>query len=144
MPNTFETLPLFTDERVLMISREHPDFQQLISNPETILQSVPLIVSHLDDQDMRPAMQKLRDSFGTIWEINDIDLRVSLVEQGLGMSYLDQRLVESDDRCNCFIPVDSLDFARIPLQFGIFYRKGKPLSMGAKRFIEVCEQFHFD
>ena len=143
MPNTFETVPLFTDERVLMISREYPGYKDLVSQPESILQSVPLIVSHLDDQDMRPAMQKLRDSFGTIWEINDIDLRVSLVEQGLGMSYLDQRLVESDARCRCFVPLDSLDFARMPLQFGIFYRKGKPLSMGARRFIAVCEDFTF-
>ncbi len=143
MPTIFETLPLFSDERVLMISQEYPGYEVLVSEPESILQTVPLIVSHLDDQDMRPAMQKLRDSFGTIWEINDIDLRVSLVEQGLGMSYLDQKLVESDTRCNCFVPLDALDFARIPLQFGIFYRKGKPLSMGARRFVEVCEDFVF-
>ncbi len=144
MPAIFETVPLFTDERVLMISKEYPGYHELVSDPVSILQSVPLIVSHLDDQDMRPALQKLRDSFGTIWEINDIDLRVSLVEQGLGMGYLDQRLIRHDERCRGLIPLNSLEFARIPLQFGIFYRRGKPLSMGAKRFIRVCEEFPFD
>ena len=90
MPDYFETMPLFTDERVLMISKYHP---QLRASPEAILQQVPLIVSHLDNQDMRPALDRLRDAFGTIWEIDDTALRLSLLNRGLGMSYIDHRLL---------------------------------------------------
>jgi len=144
MPPHFETIPLFQDERVLMISKDYPDLDALMSNPESILQKVPLIVSHLEDQDMRPALDKLRHSFGTIWEVNDIELRVSLVAQGLGMSFLDQRIVKHDLRCQSLIAIEDVNFARIPLQFGLYYRKGKRRSMGANRFIKICECFDFD
>ena len=141
MPEYFEAIPLYSDERILVISKEHPDYADFVREPEKVLQSVPLIVSHLDDQDMRPALAKLRDSFGTIWEISDIDLRISLVSKGLGMSYLDQHLIGHDTRCTSLVPMDELNLARIPLKFGLFHRKGKQLSMGANRFIEVCKNF---
>lgn len=143
MPDYFETIPLFEDERILMISPDYPNFRELVAAPESILQTVPLIVSHLDDQDLRPALARLRDCFGTIWEINDINLRIAMVAQGLGMSYLDQRLIKSNGRYAGLVPLDNLEFARMKLQFGIFHRKGKPLSMGAKRFIEICNNFSF-
>jgi DNA-binding transcriptional LysR family regulator len=144
MPPHFETIPLYQDHRILMISKNYPDLAALLSKPESILQKVPLIVSHLEDQDLRPALDKLRHSFGTIWEINDTELRISLVVQGLGMSFLDQRIVDYDERCKDLVPLDMVDFGRIPLQFGLYHRKGKHLSMGANRFISVCKAFNFD
>ncbi|MBV1877108.1 MAG: LysR family transcriptional regulator [Pseudomonadales bacterium] len=143
MPAIFETIPLFTDDRMLMISKKHPDFAQLIADPDTILRKVPLIVSHLEDQDMRPAIDRLRDSFGSIWEVNDTDLRIDLVSSGLGMSFLDQRLIASNSDYQDLVALKNFEFAKIRLRFGIFYRKGKPLSMGAKRFIEICKAFNF-
>lgn len=144
MPTIFETIPLFTDDRVLMISKQHPHYAELMQEPESILNKVPLIVSHLEAQDMRPAIDKLRDSFGSIWEVNDTDLRIGLVANGMGMSFLDERLITNDARAADFVSLDNFEFARIPLQFGIYHRKGKPLSMGAIRFISVCEAFDFD
>ncbi len=136
MPEYFSTIPLFEDERVLMISKHHP---LVNADPTELLQKVPLLVSHLDDQDMRPAMDRLRDAFGTISEVNDIQLRLSLVSDGLGMSYLDRKVLESDLRSEEMVALtDHLDFARIPLTFGLYYRRGKPLSSGAEQFIEVC------
>ena len=140
MPDYFETMPLFTDERVLMISKYHP---QLRASPEAILQQVPLIVSHLDNQDMRPALDRLRDAFGTIWEIDDTALRLSLLNRGLGMSYIDRRLLVANQYPE-LIPLESLtDFAAIKLQFGVYHRRGKQLSTGAQRFLNICEQFDF-
>ena len=140
MPEYFSTIPLFEDERVLMISKDHP---LVNADPAEILQKVPLLVSHLDDQDMRPAMDRLRDAFGTISEINDMKLRLSLVSDGFGMSYLDRRFLDADPRSENLIALtDYLDFARMPLTFGLYYRKGKPLSSGAEQFIELCQK-HF-
>lgn len=144
MPAHFETMPLFDDVRQLMISRRHPKFARLMKAPEQVLQQVPLIVSHLDDPDMRPAIDKLRDAFGTIWEVSDINLRINLVAQGLGMSYLDSRLVASTGECHDFVGLDAWPFSRIPLTFGIYHRKRKQLSTGALRFIDVARQFAFD
>ncbi|MFN3238431.1 MAG: LysR family transcriptional regulator [Pseudomonadales bacterium] len=141
MPDYFTTVPLFDDERVLMISRDHP---LLNAEPETILKQVPLLVSHLDDQDLRPTMDRLRDAFGTISEINDSELRLSLVADGIGMSYIDQRMLAADERSDQVVPLtQQLDFARIPLTFGLYYRTGRQLSSGAEQFIEACGQFGF-
>lgn len=144
MPPLFDTIPLFRDERKLMISNDHPKYAQLDGDPELLARSIPLIVSHLDDPDMRPAIDKLRNSFGTIWEVNDIDLRIDLVRDGLGMSYLDQRLARAREDCRNLATLDSLAFASMPLTFGIYYHKRKHLSVGALAFIELCRQFDFD
>lgn len=144
MPRHFETLPLYSDERLLVISRTHPDFGKLFRDPERIVKEIPLIVSHLDDPDVRPAIDKLRNSFGTIWEVNDMSLRIDMVARGLGMSYLDGRIVSGLDNASSFAVLDSLPFARIPLTFGLYHRKRKELSMGAQRFIDICRNYDFD
>lgn len=143
MPEHFQTIALFGDERVLMISSDHPMYQSIVSEGEHKLREIPLIVSHLDDPDMRPAIDKLRDNFGTIWEVSDLTLRISLVARGLGMTYLDQRMVAAAPQCNDFKALEFVSFAKIPLTFGLYHRKGKQLSMGANHFIEVCVAFSF-
>ena len=143
MPDVFQTIPLFSDERILMIDADYPELDKLLAVPSRVLAKVPLIVSHLDDQDMRPALQKLRDSFGTIWEINDTELRMEMVRKGMGMSYLDQRMLAATPGCENLIPLHKIENSTIPLQFGIYHHKGKTLSSGANRFIEMSREFDF-
>ena len=143
MPEHFQTIAMFQDTRRLVISRHHRSFKRFNRDPEQLITRVPLVVSHLDDPDMRPAIDKLRDSFGSIWEVNDLSLRINLVAQGLGMSYLDSRLATIDPAFDDFVVLDSLPFATIPLTFGIYHRKRKQLSKGAMHFIDVCKQFPF-
>ena len=143
MPPMFETRPLFEDTRKLVISRNHANYDALKDDPEQLAREVPLIVSHLDDPDMRPAIDKLRDSFGTIWEVNDMSLRIALVAEGLAMSYLDDRLLKHEPRCASLTALDSLAFANIPLTFGLYYLKKKPLGAGSQQFIELCEAFDY-
>jgi len=143
MPDLFETIPLFTEHRTLMISRDHPALKLLKTNPDQLLQQVPLIVSHLEDPDIRPAIDKLRDVFGSIWEVTDTNLRLSLVSDNLGIGYFDARLVAVEAVRETLMVLDQFDFSSIPLQFGIYYRKGKPLSAGALKFIDACRAFNF-
>ncbi len=143
MPEHFQTIPLFKDQRALMISKHHPMYQSILSQGESKLREIPLIVSHLDDPDMRPAIDKLRDNFGSIWEVSDLALRIDLVSKGLGMTYLDQRLATANALCREFESLEFGSFAKIPLTFGLFHRKSKQLSMGARHFIEVCRGFGF-
>ena len=63
--------------------------------------------------------------------------------RGLGMTYLDQRMVGTAPQCNDFKALEFVSFAKIPLTFGLYHRKGKQLSMGANHFIEVCAAFSF-
>lgn len=144
MPSIFETRPLFSDTRKLMISRDHPEYAALCENPEKLTREVPLIVSHLDDPDIRPLTDKLRDSFGTIWEINDLTLRIALVSRGLAMTYVDSRIAATLPQCQRLVAIDSLAFANIPLTFGLYHGKRKDLSAGARAFMEMCKAFDFD
>ncbi len=136
MPPIFTTLPMFEDSRKLMISGAGRDTTADISG-------LPLIVSHLDDPDMRPAIDKLRDTFGTIWEVNDLSLRINLVVEGRGMTYLDDRILARRDDCKNLVHLDNQVFSTIPLTFGLYHRRNKQLSSGARRFIEVCTEFEF-
>lgn len=143
MPDHFQTIPMFQDERVLMISREHPMYQSILTDGEQKLRDIPLIVSHLDDPDLRPAIDKLRNSFGTIWEISDLSLRLNLVASSLGMTYLDRSLVSGNKQCSKFATLELVSFAKIPLTFGIYHRRNKQLSKGASHFIDVCQSFDY-
>lgn len=137
MPDRFRAIPLFTETRQLVIRR---DRMKPRASAEDILHDIPLIVSHLDDPDLRPTIDKLRDSFGTIWEVNDLNLRLALVNQGLGMAYLDERILAQNPE---LIVLDKLPFSTVPLTFGIYYRRDKQISAGAHQFIRICEAYDF-
>ena len=135
MPDRFRTAPLFQETRHLVISKDRLDPS---ASAEDVLNRVPLIVSHLDDPDLRPTIDKLRDNFGTIWEVNDLSLRLDLLNNGLGMTYLDERLMERHPELTLIGP---FPFSTIPLTYGSYYRRDKLLSAGAPQFIAVCQKF---
>jgi DNA-binding transcriptional LysR family regulator len=141
MPASIETMPLFQDQRTLMMSQDNA--ARLKAGEKAELSNLPLIVSHLDEPDMRPAIDKLRNHFGNIWEINDMSLRIKLVARGLGMAYLDESLVARHENGGELQAVEFARVSRIPLQFGLFYSRGQVLSSGAVNFIEICKQFSF-
>lgn len=137
MPDRFRTIPLFKETRHLVV---HPDCLSPSTSAEDLVRDIPLIVSHLDDPDLRPTLDKLRDSFGTIWEISALPLRNSLVKQGLAMTYMDERILEQNPELT---HLDRFAFSTIPLTYGIYYRRDKRLSAGAWQFIETCESYEF-
>jgi DNA-binding transcriptional LysR family regulator len=138
MPERFRTIPLFDETRHLVI---HPSCVKPNASAEQLLHDVPLIISHLDDPDLRPTIDKLRDNFGTIWEIDALSLRLALVHQGLGMTYLDNGVLQQHPELTL---LDRFAFSTIPLTYGIYYRRDKMLSAGAAQFIKMCESFSFD
>ncbi|MEM7363190.1 MAG: LysR substrate-binding domain-containing protein, partial [Pseudomonadota bacterium] len=143
MPSRLKAIPLFEDDRSLVIHESHHMRADSIGDPD-LLRQVPLIVSHLDDPVERPADTKLRDAFGTIWEITDLSLRLHLVRRGRAMTYLDHRLMATLPDHNALISLDEIAFGRIPLTWGIFHKKDKPLSRGAIEFMEYCRSISFN
>lgn len=138
MPDRFRTIPLFQENRHLVMARDALPGDM---SDENILRQIPLIVSQLDDPDLRPTIDKLRDNFGTIWEINSLTLRLALLNRGLGMTYLDERVMAG--RHN-LARIDQFPFSSIELTYGLYYRRDKHLTPGAGRFLKICEDFDFD
>lgn len=101
------------------------------------------MVSHLEDPDVRPAIEKLRNEFGTIWEISNLSLRLNMVSRNIGMCYVDDRVLQANAVCADFVPLIGLPFSDVELTFGLYYRKRRTLSTGARQFIDICQSFSF-
>jgi len=143
MPTVLETIPLFNESRKLVINRSHPRLEMLLQQPENCIQEIPLMVSHLEDPDVRPAIEKLRNEFGSIWEISNLTLRLNMVSRNIGMCYVDERVLNANALCADFVKLPGLRFSEITLTFGLYYRKRRPLSTGARQFIDICQSYHF-
>ena len=137
----FETVALYTDSRHLVVSPRHSQFQQMIHGDERALRLTPLIASALDSPDMRPSIVRLRDRFSTVWEVNSLSLRIHMVEQGMGVTFIDRKLLREHPSCADFRIMDDLSFGRIDKEVGLYFRAGKNLSESARNFIALCERF---
>ena len=137
----FETVALYTDSRHLVVSPRHAQFQQMIRGDERALRLTPLIASALDSPDMRPSIQRLRDRFSTVWEVSSLSLRIHMVEQGMGVTFIDRKLLQEHPSCVDFQIMDDLSFGRIDKEVGLYYRAGKSLSESARNFMALCEKF---
>jgi DNA-binding transcriptional LysR family regulator len=102
------------------------------------------MVSHLEDPDVRPAIEKLRNEFGTIWEISNLSLRLNMAAKNIGMCYVDERVLQANAVCADFVPLQGLDFSHIDLTFGLYFRRRRLLSTGARQFIDICNSFSFE
>lgn len=137
----FETVPLYTDSRHLVVSPRHPEHEQMLKGNAEALKRTPLIASALDNPEMRPSIQRLRDQFSTVWEVSSLSLRIHMVERGMGVTFLDRRVLEEHPSCNDFHIMDDVSFGTIDKQVGLYYRAGKRLSDSAVRFITLCDGY---
>ena len=137
MPGHFVARRYLEEERVLVVHRAHPEFEALIARPQKALAKIPLITSYLDDAARRPGFERLRDAFSSVWEVSHLDLRLALAEAGMGVTFVSDRLLAELDG---FERIAGVDFATIHRDVGVYYKKHKPLSEGAKRFVAICEE----
>ena len=135
----FETLALYPDSRHLVVSPRHPEFEAMMAGDERALKRTPLIASALDNPDMRPSIQRLRDQFSTVWEVSSLLLRIHMVGEGMGVTFMERKLLEDHPDCSEFSIMDDVSFGRIDRQVGLYYRAGRPLSDSARNFIAICE-----
>ena len=136
MPGHFTTRACFDEQRFLVVHQSHPRLDVLRADPLKALQAVPLITSYLDDAAKRPGLERLRDLFASVWEVSHLDLRLALVEAGMGVTFVPDRLLVE---LAGFEKITGVDFATIDRSVGVYYRRHEPLSEGARRFLAVCE-----
>ena len=135
----FTTVPLYSDSRHLVVSPGHPRFEEMKRGDADALKHTPLITSALDSPDLRPSIQRLRDQFSTVWEVSSLLLRIHLVREGMGVAFIDRRLLQEHPDCASFHVIDDVSFGTIDKQVGIYYRAGKQLTVSAGRFVTLCE-----
>ncbi len=90
---------------------------------------------------MRPSIQRLRDQFSTVWEISNLELRIHMVEQGMGVTFIDRKLLQEHPQCREFEIMDDVSFGRIDRQVGLYFRSGKALSEGGRNFVSLCQRY---
>ena len=139
--SAFTTIPLYQDSRHLVVSPQHPQFEAMVAGDARVLKQTPLIASALDNPDMRPSIARLRDQFSSVWEVSSLSLRIHMVAQGMGVTFMDGRLLAEHPQCRELHIMDDVSFGRIDKQVGLYYRAGSALSDSAVAFVGVCEAF---
>lgn len=137
MPEYFAFHSCFSETRRLMIARNHPAREALARDPQATLRTLPLVTSYLDEPARRPSGDRLRNAFASVWEVSHMELRLALVVEGKGVTYLSDLVTELPEE---LVPIEGLPFSSIERQVGVYYRKHQPLSQAGARFLALCRE----
>jgi DNA-binding transcriptional LysR family regulator len=137
MPAHFALHPCFAEIRRLMIARDHPARPGLLRDSANALRELPLVTSYLDEMTRRPSGERLRDAFGSVWEVSHMELRLALVADGKGVTYVSDLLTQVPTQ---LVPVEGLPYSQIDRQVGAYHLKHQPLSQAGTRFLALCHE----
>jgi len=137
MPAHFALHPGFSETRRLMIARDHPARGALMRDPISTMRELPLLTSYLDETARRPSGERLRDAFGSVWEVSHMELRLALVADGKGVTYVSDLVSAVPPQ---LVPVEGLPFSNIDRQVGAYCLKHQPMSQAGTRFLALCHE----
>jgi LysR family transcriptional regulator, hydrogen peroxide-inducible genes activator len=137
MPAHFALHPCFAETRRLMIARDHPARGALMRDPTSAMRDLPLLTSYLDETARRPTGERLRDAFGSVWEVSHMELRLALVADGKGVTYVSDLLPAVPPQ---LVPVEGLPYSNIDRQVGAYCLKHRPMSQAGTRFLALCHE----
>lgn len=141
MPGEYETRELFREQRHLVMSRSHAAVGETQNGHSSDLSRLVLITSYLDDPELRPSMDRLRNAFREVWEISDMRLRFALVNRGLGATFVGDRNLRENELCRQMVPIEGFAFSVIERRVGLYYSSRRPLSAGGRAFLNLCVEF---
>jgi DNA-binding transcriptional LysR family regulator len=137
MPEYFAVHPCFSETRRLMIARDHPSREALRRDPQATLRKLPLVTSYLDENPRRPGGDRLRNAFASVWEVSHMELRLALVAEGKGVTYVSDLVTNLPPE---LVPLEGLPFSSIERQVGVYYLKHQPLSQAGARLLALCRE----
>ena len=120
-----------------MIAADHPSRDALLRDPKAVLRTLPLITSYLDESARRPGGPRLRNAFGSVWEVSHMDLRLALVAEGKGVTYVSDLVTAVPPG---LVAIEGLPFSSIERQVGVYYLRHQPLSQAGSRFLALCRE----
>jgi LysR family transcriptional regulator, hydrogen peroxide-inducible genes activator len=137
MPAHFTLHPCFSETRRLMIARDHPARAALARDAAATMRELPLLTSYLDESTRRPSGERLRDAFGSVWEVSHMELRLALVADGKGVTYVSNLVTEVPPQ---LVPVEGLPYSDIDRQVGAYCLKHQPMSQAGTRLLALCHE----
>jgi LysR family transcriptional regulator, hydrogen peroxide-inducible genes activator len=137
MPAHFALHPCFPETRRLMIARDHPARTALSRDPLGAMRELPLVTSYLGETGRRSTGERLRDAFGSVWEVSHMELRLALVADGKGVTYVSDLLSVVPSQ---LVPVEGLPYSSIDRQVGAYGLKHQPTSQAGTRFLALCHE----
>jgi len=137
MPDYFAFHPCFSESRRLMIAAEHPSRSAMLRDPRAVLRTLPLVTSYLDETARRSGGERLRNAFASVWEVSHMELRLALVAEGKGVTYVSDLVSNLPPG---LVPIEGLPFSKIERQVGAYYLKHQPLSQAGARFWALCRE----
>jgi len=137
MPDYFAFHPCFSETRRLMIAADHPSRAALRRDPQATLRTLPLVTSYLDEIARRPGGDRLRNAFASVWEVSHMELRLALVAEGKGVTYVSDLVTSVPTG---LVQIEGLAFSSIDRQVGVYYLKHQPLSQAGARFLALCRE----
>lgn len=140
MPGHFTSLACLHETRRLVIGMAHPQFDAIRADPAAQLARLTLITSWLDDPSRRPGGPRLRDAFASVWEVGNTDLRLALVAEGRGLSYVSDLLLGDHPATAGLVALTGFEQASVERRVGLYWKTHRPLSEGARRFVQLCRE----
>jgi LysR family transcriptional regulator, hydrogen peroxide-inducible genes activator len=137
MPAHFALHPCFSETRRLMIARDHPARAALQRDAMSTMRELPLLTSYLDETTRRSTGERLRDAFGSVWEVSHMELRLALVADGKGVTYVSDLLTTVPLQ---LVSVEGLPYSNIDRQVGAYCLKHQPMSQAGTRFLALCHE----
>jgi LysR family transcriptional regulator, hydrogen peroxide-inducible genes activator len=136
MPEYFAFHPCFAETRRLMIAHDHPQREALRRDPHATLRTLPLVTSYLDELARRAGGDRLRNAFASVWEVSHMELRLALVAEGKGVTYVSDLVTLPVG----LVVIEGMPFSSIERQVGVYYLKHRPLSQAGARFLALCRE----
>ena len=137
MPDYFAIHACFSETRRLLIAADHPSRDALRRDPQAVLRTLPLVTSFLDELARKPSGDRLRNAFASVWEVSHMDLRLALVAEGKGVTYVSDLVTNLPAN---LVPIEGLPFSSIDRQVGVYYLKHQPMSQAGARFLALCRE----
>jgi DNA-binding transcriptional LysR family regulator len=137
MPAHFALHPCFSETRRLMIAKDHPARAALAEDAVSTMRDLPLLTSYLDETTRRSTGERLRDAFGSVWEVSHMELRLALVADGKGVAYVSDLLTAVPSQ---LVAVEGLPYSSIDRQVGAYCLKHRPMSQAGTRFLALCHE----
>ena len=101
------------------------------------MRELPLVTSFLDESARRSTGERLRDAFGSVWEVSHMELRLALVADGKGVTYVSDLLTQVPPQ---LVPVEGLPYSSIDRQVGAYSLKHRSMSQAGTRFLALCHE----